>query len=104
MRERKLNIRIMGPFDRLKCMLSVALSILSFPGVALWLHRIGDGYRRWSRRWWRNLYRVGGWILLRRWTAASEEDRFVRKLAEAKRFCLCRDLKHATADVALRTR
>jgi radical SAM superfamily enzyme YgiQ (UPF0313 family) len=77
--------RIMGRFYRPRCMLSVALSVLSFPSMALWLHRIGDGYRRWSRRWWTNIYRTGGWILLRRWAAAFREDGFLDKLARAKK-------------------
>ena len=80
--------RIMGRFYRPRCMLSVALSILSFPSVALWLHRIGEGYRRWSRRWWINLYRTGGWMLLRRWTAASEKDGVMSRFVAARQRCL----------------
>jgi len=82
--------RIMGRFYRPRSMLSVALSILSFPGMAFWLHRIGEGYRRWSARWWTNLYRTGGWVLLRRWVAAFRKDGFARKLAEAKKLFLDR--------------
>ena len=76
--------RIMGCLYRPRCMLSVALSILSFPSMAFWFHRIGEGYRRWSRRWWTNIYRTGGWILLRRWTAAFREDGFLAKLVRVK--------------------
>ncbi len=76
--------RIMGCLYRPRCMLSIALSILSFPSMAFWLHRIGDGYRNWSRRWWTNVYRTGGWILLRRWVVAFRQDGFSAKLARAK--------------------
>ena len=77
--------RVMGWLYRPRCILSVALSILSFPSMALWPHRIGGGYRRWSRRWWTSVYRAGGWVLLRRWAAAFRKDEFLSKLAEAKR-------------------
>jgi hypothetical protein len=31
-----------------------------------------------------NLYRGGGWLLLRQWTAAFRKDGFRKKLAQAK--------------------
>jgi radical SAM superfamily enzyme YgiQ (UPF0313 family) len=77
--------RIMGRFYRPGHILSVGLSILSFPALIFWLHRLRSGWHRWSRRWWRNVYRTGGWLTLRRWTAAFEKDPFLAKLAEAKR-------------------
>jgi len=81
--------RIMGRFYRPRSMLSVALSILSFPWMALWMHEIGDSYRRWSQRWWTRLYRTGGWILLRRWAAAFRKDGFLSKLTRAKEGANC---------------
>ena len=63
---------------------SVVISILTLPGVLFWLHRLGDGWRRWSNRWWTRIYRTGGWLLLRKWTAAFRKDGFLGRLAEAK--------------------
>ncbi len=77
--------RIMGRFYRPRHMFSVGLQILSFPAIVFHLHRIRSGWRRWYRRWTRNLYRAGGWLLLRRWTAAFKRGAFQVKLSEAKR-------------------
>jgi radical SAM superfamily enzyme YgiQ (UPF0313 family) len=77
--------RIMGRFYRPRHVISVVLSILSFPTLVFWLHRFRSGWRRWSRHWWNNIYRTGGWLTLRRWTAAFEKDPFLARLAEAKR-------------------
>jgi hypothetical protein len=35
-----------------------------------------------------NLYRSGGWLLLRKWHAAFRNDGFLRKLAKAKTDCV----------------
>ncbi len=77
--------RIMGRFYRPRHMLSIALSILSFPVIVFWLHGLRYGWRRWSRRWWNNIDRTGGWLTLRRWKAAFKKDAFLAKLSEAKR-------------------
>ena len=76
--------RIMRRFYGPRHMLAVGISILSFPAVVFWLHRLGDGWARWSGRWWTRVYRTGGWLLLRKWTAAFRRDAFMRKLARAK--------------------
>ena len=76
---------IMRRFYGPRHLLAVAMSILSFPGVVFWLHRLGDGWRRWSGRWWTRVYRAGGWLLLRKWVAAFRKDGFLSKLAKAKR-------------------
>ncbi len=77
--------RIMGRFYRPRYMISVALSILSFPVLAFRLHRLRTGWHHWYRRWWTSLYRTGGWLILRRWTAAFKRGSFLASLAEAKR-------------------
>ena len=77
--------KIMGRFYRPRSMISVGFHILSFPVVAFYFHRIKSGWRRWDRRWWRNLYRTGGWLTLRKWTAAFKKDGFLNKLAMAKK-------------------
>jgi radical SAM superfamily enzyme YgiQ (UPF0313 family) len=76
--------RIMGRFYRPGHMLAVGLNIVSFPAIALYLHKIKSGWQRWYRKWLTSLYRTGGWLLLRRWAAAFRKDGFLNKLAEAK--------------------
>jgi len=84
--EMQASVReIMGRFYRPSHMLAVAMNVLVFPCVAFYLHRIGDGWERWRRRWLRTLYRTGGWLLLRKWRAAFKKDPFPRKLLAAKR-------------------
>jgi hypothetical protein len=75
--------RFYGP----RHLLSVVLNILCFPGLVFRLHKLSDGWRRWSGRWWTSIYRAGGWLLLRRWAAAFRKDGFPDKLAEAKKKC-----------------
>jgi len=77
--------RIMQWFYGPRHLLSVGMSILSFPTVVFWRHRLRDGWGRWSRRWWTSVYRVGGWLLLRKWIAAFRADGFLSKLGEARR-------------------
>jgi len=76
---------IMRRFYRPMQMLNVAMNILALPALVFWLHRLRTGWRRWSRRYWRSIYRTGGWLIVRRWSAAFKKDAFLAKLAEAKR-------------------
>jgi hypothetical protein len=73
--------RFYGP----RHLLAVALHVLTFPAVALRLHNIGAGWQRWYRAWMASLLRSGGWLLLRKWTAAFRKDGFLGKLAQAQR-------------------
>ena len=77
--------KIMGHFYRPDRMFAVGLDILSFPAIIFRLHQIEAAWRNWYRRWLRNLYRAGGWLTLRRWSALFKKDAFRSKLAEAKR-------------------
>ncbi len=77
--------RIMGRFYRPGRMFYVGLNILSFPAIVFELHRVRAAWRRWYRRWARNLMRTGGWLLFRKWNAAIKKDGFLGKLTEAKR-------------------
>lgn len=77
--------RIMGRFYRPDRMFSVGLDILSFPALVFQLHQLKAGWQKWSRRWWRNIYRTGGWLTLRQWIALFNKDTFLSKLAEARR-------------------
>ena len=80
--------RIMRGFYGPRHLLAVAIRVIAFPAIALWLHNIGVGWQKWYRGWWRSLYRTGGWLLLRKWIAAFRKDGFLGKLAEAKRNCV----------------
>ena len=54
--------------------MAVAIHTIAFPAVALWLNDIAAGRQRWYRRWVTSVYRSGGWLLLRKWTAAFRKD------------------------------
>ena len=73
--------RFYGP----RHLLAVALHILTFPAMAQRLHNFGAGWQGWYRKWMASLLRSGGWLLLRKWTAAFRKDGFLNKLAQAER-------------------
>lgn len=77
--------KIMGHFYRPRSMFHVGLNILVFPYLAFRLHRLEETWRRWYRRWIKDLYRTGGWITLRQWTTAFNKDNFRQKLAAARK-------------------
>ena len=79
--------RIMRRFYGPRHLLALAIHVIAFPAIVLWLDNIGAGWQRWYRRWIVNVYRSGGWLLLRKWVAAFRKDGFLSKLAEAKRNC-----------------
>lgn len=76
--------KIMGHFYRPRSMFHVGLNILLFPYIAFRLHRLDETWRRWYRKWSKDLYRTGGWLTLRQWTAAFRKDGFAQKLAAAR--------------------
>jgi radical SAM superfamily enzyme YgiQ (UPF0313 family) len=82
--------KIMRGFYGPHHLLATAANVIAFPAIALWLHNIGAGWQKWYRRWMRGLYRSGGWLLLRKWTAEFQKDGFLGKLSEAKRTNLSR--------------
>ncbi len=63
---------------------ALIVNLLSFPAITLYCHRIKSGWRHWRHRLWTSLYRTGGWLLLRQWTAAFRRDGFRGKLAAAR--------------------
>ena len=73
--------RFYGP----RHLLAVVLHLLTFPALALRLHNIGAGWRKWYGKWIASVLRSGGWLLLRKWTAAFRKDGFLGKLADAER-------------------
>ena len=76
--------RIMRGFYGPRHLLAVAVSIMVFPAIVLWLHNISAGWQMWYRRWVASVYRSGGWLLHRKWIAAFRKDGFLSKLARAK--------------------
>lgn len=76
--------KIMGHFYRPRSLFRVGLNILVFPYLALQLHRLEEAWRRWYRSWVKDLYRTGGWLTLRQWTAAFRRGDFLQKLAQAR--------------------
>jgi radical SAM superfamily enzyme YgiQ (UPF0313 family) len=76
--------QIMRHVYRFRYMFLVALKIFSFPSVILFLHNIRWGWRRWYRSWRSYLLRFGGWITIRKWTAAFKREGFERKLRNAR--------------------
>lgn len=77
--------KIMHGFYGPRHLLAVVASIISFPMILLWFNNIEAGWLKWYRRWAGSLYRTGGWLLLKKWTAAYKKDGFLTKLAQAKR-------------------
>ncbi|MEI7836645.1 MAG: hypothetical protein WCK05_09565 [Planctomycetota bacterium] len=75
---------IMGRFYRADRLFAVGLDILSFPVLAFQLHRLRAAWGQWTKRWWRNVYRSGGWLTLRQWVERFEKGPFPKKLATAK--------------------
>jgi len=76
--------RIMRWFYRFQYMFFVVASILSFPALALSLHRLGLGWRKWYRRWQSRVIRFGGWITIRKWTSDFRKSDFLQKLQHAR--------------------
>ena len=76
--------KIMAGFYRADRFLSVALNILSFPAIVLYLHNLKVGWHRWSHRWWNSLTGVAGWHIIQKWTAQYNEGAFRQKVAQAR--------------------
>ncbi|MFH0964185.1 MAG: radical SAM protein [Planctomycetota bacterium] len=77
--------KIMGRFYRFRHMFVVALNILAFPAMILSVFSFRIGWRKWYRSWRNALIRFGGWIIVRRWTAAFNRGTFPQKMAQARR-------------------
>jgi len=76
---------IMARFYRPSRVFAIALHILCFPAVIYPFHRIGANWRRWWRKWKKTCYRVGGWFLLREWSAAFKSSQFMANLEHARK-------------------
>jgi hypothetical protein len=83
--------QIMGHFYQPRAAIKLAIHVLSFPAIGLRLHDAQQSWQRWARKWRRDVYRTGGWLTLRQWTANFHRGPFIRKLDEAQR------AMHATA-------
>ena len=76
--------KIMGRFYRLNRLFLLGLHVLSFPAIGFYFHKAKSGWQTWYRRWVRNVYRAGGWVILRRWDAAFKKGGYPDKLTDAK--------------------
>ena len=77
--------KIMGHVYSPNSLFNVGLSILSFPAMVFHFHRLRRAWQQWYRRWSRGVYRTGGWLLLRKWSAEFREDGFTDKLSRARK-------------------
>lgn len=78
------SMEIMGGIFRFKNMFMVGINILLFPLVVLFLHNIKHGWRSWYRFWRQSLVRFGGWMLMKKWSAAFKKDDFLYRLKKAE--------------------
>jgi radical SAM superfamily enzyme YgiQ (UPF0313 family) len=76
--------RIMSRVYRFRCALLVAAHILSFPTIVLSLHNLSLGWRRWYRPWRNSIIRFGGWLTMRKWSAAFQKSNFLQRLQSAR--------------------
>jgi len=83
--------KIMGRFYRFRHMFMVAFNVLTFPAMILPTFNLRVGWHKWYRSWRNALIRFGGWIVVKRWTAAYNRGRFPEKLAQAKQRLIAAD-------------
>ena len=72
--------KLMGRFYRFHYLFLVGVNVLSFPLLVFFLRNLKLGWGWWSRDWRNYLTRFGGWMLLRRWSAAFKNSPFPEKL------------------------
>ncbi len=77
--------KIMGHVYKPHWMISIGWNLLSFPAIAFLFHKAHVARQRWHRRWIKSLYRMGGWLMMRRWAATFKRDGFLKKLSRAKK-------------------
>jgi radical SAM superfamily enzyme YgiQ (UPF0313 family) len=75
---------IMGKFYRFRHMFMVGINILSFPYMVFFLYNIKKGWAKWYREWRNNVFRFGGWRIIRRWYSKFKKGDFMEKLKRAK--------------------
>ncbi len=76
--------RIMSRVYQFHYLFLVVASILSFPALALSLHRLNFAWRQWNRRWRSRVIRFGGWITIRKWTSNFRRSDFLQRLQTAR--------------------
>jgi len=76
--------KIMGKFYEFKNILTLSLSVVSFPALIFFLHNIKAGWRKWYRPWRNRWTRFGGWTIVRSWSSAFKKDSYLDKLQNAK--------------------
>ena len=76
--------KIMGRFYRFRAVFAIARNVLIFPAMIFSVFNIRRGWWIWYRSWRNALLRFGGWIIVKRWTAALKNGAFPSKLSRAK--------------------
>ncbi len=76
--------KIMGKFYEFKNILTLSLSIISFPAIVFFLNNIKAGWRRWYRPLRNRWTRFGGWTIMQGWSSAFKKDSYLEKLQNAK--------------------
>jgi len=76
--------KIMAGFYQFGYVFLVPVSILSFTRLIFFFHNIRLGWSQWYRSWRNYWMRLGGWVILRRWTAQFNRDTFLRRLQQAR--------------------
>jgi len=77
--------KIMGRFYGPRHLFSIGLHTLSFPVLVFFFHNLDAAWRRWTRKWWRNVMGFGGWRIVRKWNADFKKGTFSAKLEAAKK-------------------
>ncbi|MBN1868710.1 B12-binding domain-containing radical SAM protein [Candidatus Sumerlaeota bacterium] len=76
--------KIMGRFYRFRFFFVIGLNILLFPAMIFSVFNLGRGWGRWYRSWRNALKRFGGWLVMRRWTAALKRSAFAERIVRAR--------------------
>ena len=76
--------KIMGKFYQFRSIFMLGLHIFSFPALVFFLHNIRLGWRKWYRPWRNNLFRFGGWIIMKKWSSQFKKNTFLERLQKAK--------------------
>ena len=76
--------KLMRRFYRFHYMFLIGVHVLSFPMLVFFLRNLKFGWGLWYRSWYNYLSRFGGYLLIRRWTAAFHKSRFEDKLKKRR--------------------
>lgn len=75
--------KIMGRFYRFRHAFGIALNVILFPAMIFSVFNFRLGWRKWYRAWRNDLTRLGGWVIVKRWTSAFKRGDYAQRLARA---------------------